>query len=154
MQPGKMHPDWMQWIPCSVSECRWFHALWCNGSRLYAVESMQWGPMHPDWMQWIPCSLVKCIPIECSGFHAASLNAEDSLHFGAMDPDCMQWSPFSEAQCIPLNAVDFMQHGPKHPDWVSGFHAVWCNWFSLNALIPCIKAQWFLIECTGFHAAF
>ena len=72
---------------------------------------MQPGKMHPDGMHWIPCSM-----IECSGFHAASLNAEDSLHFGAMDPDCMQWSPFSEAQCIPLNAVDFMQHGPKHPD--------------------------------------
>ena len=178
MQHGPKHPDWMQWIPCSVIECRRFNAFWRNGSRLYAVESMQRGKMHLiecsgfyaawpkaarwnavdsmhcDWMQCNPCSVVKCIPIECSGFHAAPLNAEDSLHFGAMDPDCMQWSPFSEAQCIPLNAVDFMQHGPKHPDWVSGFHAVWCNWFSLNALIPCIKAQWFLIECTGFHAAF
>ena len=86
MHCGAMDPDCMQWSPCSVMNA------------------------------WIPCSLVKCIPIECSGFHAASLNAEDSLHFGAMDPDCMQWSPFSEAQCIPLNAVDFMQHGPKHPD--------------------------------------
>ena len=149
LQHGPMHPDWMHSIPCSIFECRGFHALWRNGSRFYAVESM-----HCDWMQCNPCSVVKCIPMECSGFHAAPLNAEDSLHFGAMDPDCMQWSPFSEAQCIPLNAVDFMQHGPKHPDWVSGFHAVWCNWFSLNALIPCIKAQWFLIECTRFHAAF
>ena len=144
MQRCKMHPDWAQWIPCSVIECRGFHA-----ARFNAVDSV-----HVDWMQWIQCSLVKCIPMECIGFHAAWLNAEDSMHCGAMDPDCMQWSPFSEAQCIPLNAVGFMQHGPKHPDWVSGFHAVWCNWFSLNALIPCIKAQWFLIECTGFHAAF
>ena len=77
---------------------------------------MHCGAMGPDCMQWILCSMAQNIPIECSGFHAASLNAEDSLHFGAMDPDCMQWSPFSEAQCIPLNAVDFMQHGPKHPD--------------------------------------
>ena len=154
MHCGAMDPDCMQWSPCSEAqgipiECSGLYAAWPKTSRLNAVDSLQ-----HDRMQCNPCSVVKCIPIECSGFHAASLNAEDSLHFGAMDPDCMQWSPFSEAQCIPLNAVDFMQHGPKHPDWVSGFHAVWCNWFSLNALIPCIKAQWFLIECTGFHAAF
>ena len=99
LQHVPIHPDWMQWIPCSMIECsgfyaawpkaswlntvdymqrqwmRGFHALWRNGSRLYAVESMQCdecmdsrqpGKMHPDWMQWIPCSM-----IECSGFYAA-----------------------------------------------------------------------------------
>ena len=52
----------MQWILCSMAqsiliECRGFHALWRNGSQLYAVESMerdecmdsmQPGKMHPD----------------------------------------------------------------------------------------------------------
>ena len=143
-QPGKMHPDWMQWIPCSVIECSGFHAAWLN-----AVDSMQPGKMHPDWMQWIPCSV-----IECRGFHALWRNGSRFYAVESMHCDWMQCNPCSVVKCIPLNAVDFMQHGPKHPDWVSGFHAVWCNWFSLNALIPCIKAQWFLIECTGFHAAF
>ena len=54
---AQMHPDRMQRIPCSVIECRIFHTYWCNGFRLYAVESMQRGPMHPDWMQWILCSM-------------------------------------------------------------------------------------------------
>ena len=142
-----MQHDWVQWIPWSMIECsgfyaawpkasrlntvdymqrqwmRGFHALWRNGSWLYAVESMQRGPRHPDWIQWIlwgmaqsirlnavdfmhcdwmqctPCSEVKCIPIECSGFHAASLNADDSMCCGVMDPDCMQWSP-----CSVMNA--------------------------------------------------
>ena len=36
----------MQWIPCSVAqwipiECSGFHAVWLNGSRLNAVDSMQ-----------------------------------------------------------------------------------------------------------------
>ena len=47
---------------------------------------------------------ILCSLIECSGFNGA-------------------W----------LNAVDFMQHGPKHPDWM--------QW------IPCS-----VIECRGFHA--
>src|SRR5512137_2913206 len=71
MEHGPKLPDGMQWIPCSVVECRIFHALWRNGSRLYAVESMQRGPMHPDCMQWSPCSNAQCIPIECSGFYTA-----------------------------------------------------------------------------------
>ena len=94
MHCGAMDPDCMQWSPCSEAQGI---PIECSG--LYAA-----------------CSMAQNIPIECSGFHAASLNADDSLHFGAMDPDGMHWSPFSEAQCIPLNAVDFMQHGPKHPD--------------------------------------
>ena len=92
------HPDLMPWIPCSVIECRVFHAAWRNGTLLNAVDVMQhdwmkwipaaWlnavdflqlGPKHPDLMQWIFCSMSQYIPIECSGFHAASLNAVDSM---------------------------------------------------------------------------
>ena len=55
---------------CSVIECRRFNAFWRNGSRLYAVESMQRGKMHL---------------IECSGFYAAwpkesRWNAVDFMH--------------------------------------------------------------------------
>ena len=128
IQRGKLHPDWMQWIPCSVIECRGFHALWRNGSRLYAAESMQrddWMDsmqlikMHPDWMQWIPCSIIECrgfhalwrngsrlyavesmqrgplILIECSGLRAAWLNAVNSMQCGKMHPDWMQWIWYS-----------------------------------------------------------
>ena len=63
-------------------------------------------------MRWIPCSVKEWNPIECSGFHAAWRN-------GTL-----------------LNAVDFMQHGPKHPD------------SNLMQWIPCIK-----IQCCGFNAA-
>ena len=75
LQHGQKHLDLMQWIPCSVIECKKFHSLWQNGSRLCAVESMQRGQMHLDWMQWILCSMAKRIPIECRGFHAAWWNA-------------------------------------------------------------------------------
>ena len=110
MQHGPKLPDSMQWIPFSVIECRVFHALWRNGSRLYAVESMQRGQIIPieccglygawpkssrfnavdsmqrDWLQCNPCSVVKCIPIECSGFHAAWLNAVESMQGAVMEP--------------------------------------------------------------------
>ena len=159
MHCGAMDPDCMQWSPCSEAQCIQIeciacYAAWPKASRLNAVDSMNW-----DWMQFIPFSVVKCIPIECRGFHEARLNAVDSMQREEMEPYWMQWILCSMIECSGfhaacLKAVDFMQHGPKHPDWVSGFHAVWCNWFSLNAPIPCIKAQWFLIECTRFHAAF
>ena len=77
---------------------------------------MHCGAMDPDCMQWSPCSEAQCIPIECIQFHAAFLNAEDSMYCGAMDPDCMQWSLCSEAKSSRLNAVDYMEHGPNHPD--------------------------------------
>ena len=52
MQSGKMHPYWMQWIPCSVIECSGFQAAWRrNGTLLNAVDFMQ-----HDWMQCTPCS--------------------------------------------------------------------------------------------------
>ena len=131
MQHGPKHPDWMQWIPCSVIECRRLPALLCNGSRLYSVETTQWGQMHPEWMHWILCSMAQNIPIECSRFHAAwlnavdfmqhsqiipikcsglheaSLNAEYSIHCGAMDHNCVQWSPCSEAKCISIECSGF-----------------------------------------------
>ena len=158
MQPGKMHPDWMQWIPCSMIECSGFHAAWRNGTLWNAADFM----LH-DWMQWIPCSM-----IECSGFHAtwrnwtlwnavdsmqcdwmqwipaAWLNAVYFLQLGPKHPDLMQWIFCSMSQNIQiecsqyrsawLNAVDFMQHGQKHPDGM--------QW------IPCI-----VIECSELHAA-
>ena len=124
MQHGPKHPDWVHWIQWSIIECRGFHALWRNGSRLYAAESMQrddWMDsmqlikMHPDWMQWIPCSV-----IECTGFHAAWLNALDSMQPGKMHPDWMQWITCSMIECSGfyaawpkaswLNAVDYVQH--------------------------------------------
>ena len=91
MQHGPKLPDSMQWIPFSVIECRGFLAFWRNGSRLYAVESIQRGPMHPvecsgfyaAWpktsrlSQWISCSVVQLILIECT----------NSMHQGAMVPD-------------------------------------------------------------------
>ena len=77
---------------------------------------------------------ILCSTIECSGFHEA-------------------W----------LNAVDFMQHGPKHPDWIQ-----WIPW-SLNECedskhcgamdpdcmqwSPCSEAQGIPIECSGFYEA-
>ena len=118
----------MQWIPCSVIKCRRIHALWCNGSRLYAVESMQRGPMHPDRMQWILCSMAQSIPMECSGFHAARLNAVYSMQRGKMRPDSVQRIPCSEIEC-------------------SGFHAA-----CLKQWMLCSMAQSIPIECSGFHA--
>ena len=170
---SSMQHDWMQWILCSMAqcfpiECSGFHAAWFN-----AVDSMQLEKLkpiecfgfHAEWFKAVDSMQHrKWFPNECSGFHTAWFNASQLNAVDFMQHDWMQWIPCSIVQLIPiecsgfhaawLNAVDFMQHGPKHPDWVSGFHAVWCNWFSLNALIPCIKAQWFLIECTRFHAAF
>ena len=57
-----------------------------------AVASMQRGPMELERMQWIACGVVLWIVIEGSGFNG-SLNRESNV-----------------------NEVDFMQHGPKHPD--------------------------------------
>jgi len=140
MQSGKMHPYWMQWIPCSVIECSGFQAAWRrNGTLLNAVDFMQ-----HDWMQWIPCSM-----IACSGFYAVWPKASRWNAVDSMQRQWMQRIPCILAQWIPivcsgvhaarpnasrLNAVDFMQHGPKHPDWM--------QW------IPGI-----VIECSVLHAA-
>ena len=100
-------------------------------------------------MRWIPCSVKEWNPIECSGFHAAWRN-------GTL-----------------LNAVDFMQHGPKHPDrmqWIpciviewSVIHAAWLNASRLNAVysmqrdwmqcIPCSVKKRYTIECSEYYAA-
>ena len=144
MQRGKMHPDWMRWIPCSVKEwnpieCSGFHAAWRNGTLLNAVDFMQHGPKHPDRMQWIPC-----IVIEWSVIHAAWLNASRLNAVYSIQRDWMKCIPCSVTKWNPiecsgfyaarLNAVDFMQHGPMHPDWM--------QW------ITCI-----VIECSVLHAA-
>ena len=118
MQHRPKHPDWVHWIQWSIIECRGFHALCCNWSLLYAVESMERGQMHPDWMHWIICSMAQSIPIECSGFHAASMNAEDPMHCGTMDPDLCSGVHAARPNASRWNAVDFMQHGPNHPDWM------------------------------------
>ena len=102
----------------------------------------------------IPFIVAKWITIVCSGVHAVSPNASR------------------------LNAVDFMQHRPKHPDglqWIpciviecSVLHAAWSNASRLNAedsmqrgpmdlermqWNPCSVVQWILIERSGFDAS-
>ena len=148
---------------CSVIEWIASHGSSDHASRLNAVESMQRGHMHPHWMQMILCSMAHIIPIECSGFHAAWLNEVDSMQHEEMEPygmqgilcrmiecsgflqhDWMKWIFCSMATNIPiewsrdraawLNAVDFMNHGQKHPDTMQR--------------IPCS-----VIECSGFHAS-
>ena len=70
--------------------------------------------------------------IEWNGFHAAWLNAVDFMQHGPKHYDWMQWSPCSVAHASRLNVVYFIQPGPKHPDWM--------QW------IPCS-----IIECRGFR---
>src|SRR5512134_3468218 len=100
-------------------------------------------------MQSIPCILAQWFQIVCSGVHPARPNASR------------------------LNAVDFMQHGPKHPDgmqWIPcsviecrGFHALWRNgsrFYAVESMHcdsmqcnPCTVVKCIPIECSGFHAA-
>ena len=82
---------------------------------------------------------ILCSKIECSGFHAAWLNAVDSMQWGPMHPDWMLWIIWSMAQIIPTEC--------------SGFHAAWLN--SVDFMqhdwmqwIPCS-----VIECSGCYAA-
>ena len=115
MQRGPMHPDWMQWIVCSMVQV----------SRLNAVDSM-----HCDWMQCTQYSVEKCIPIECSGFHAAWLNAVYSMQREEMEPDWMQWILFSMIECSGFHAANWMQcilcsMAQSIPIERSGFHAFW-----------------------------
>ena len=72
MQRCEIHPEWMQWIACSLGQCiqvacSGIHAACGNGYRLNAVDSLQncviytnWAvdSMHQDSMQWIQCSVV------------------------------------------------------------------------------------------------
>ena len=73
-------------VKCIPIERSVFHAVWLNGSRLNAVDSMQRGPMDLERMQWIPCSVVQWILIERSGFHAACLNAVYAMQREEMEP--------------------------------------------------------------------
>ena len=110
MPRGPMHPDWMQWIPCSVVKCilierSVYHAAWLKGSPLNAVDTMQRGAMDSDWMQWIPCIEAQSIPIECSEIDARWLNAVYFMHPGKMHPVWMQWIPCSWIECSGFHAA-------------------------------------------------
>ena len=126
---------------------------------------MQRGKMHPDWMQCIPCSMKKWNPMECSGFYTAWLNAVDSCSM----IECIVFSA-AWAKASRFNAVDFLQHVPKHPDWMQRipcsviecweFHSLWRNGSRLCAVESMQRGpmhldwmQWILcsmIECSGF----
>ena len=87
-----MHLDSMKWIPCSVvkwipSECSGFHAVWPNGSRLNAVDSMQFRPMDPDCMEWIPGGMIECSDFGADWCNVSRLNEVDSMQLGVIDTD-------------------------------------------------------------------
>ena len=157
-----MQHDWMQWIPCIMIECSWFYAAWPKASRWNAVDSMQrdwmqctpcsvvkcipikcsgfhaawWNEvysiqcevMEPYCMQWILCSM-----IECSGFHEASMNARIPSIVAQWILIVCSGVHAAKPKASRLNSVDFMRHGPKHPDGM--------QW------IPCI-----VIECSVLHS--
>ena len=152
MQRGKMHPDRMQWIPCSVIECSVFHAAWRNGTLFNAVDFMQhdwmqwipWSmiecngfmqhcPKHPDWMQWIPCSVVECRVFHAFWCNGSRLYAVESMQRGPMHPDWMQWILCSMAQSISIECVDSI-----HCDWIQ--------------CAPCSVFKCIPIECSGVYA--
>ena len=119
-------------------------------------------------MQCIPCSMVKCIPIKCSGFHAAWWNEVYSIQCEVMEHYCRQWILCSMIECSGfheawLNAVDFMQHGPNHPDWIQCIpwsvneceDSMHCGAMNADCMqwSPCSEAQGIPIECSGFYEA-
>ncbi len=148
---------------CIPIECSGLYAAWPKTSRLNAVDSMQhdgmkcipysvklWNiivgsgfyaawlsavdSMKHDWMQWILCSMAQIIPIEYSVFHEASMNARIPCFVAHWILIVCNGVHAARPKASRLNAVDFMRHGPKHPDWM--------QW------IPCI-----VIECSELHAA-
>ena len=162
MKHAPKHPDWMQWIPCSVIECSVIHAAWLNASRLNAVYSIQrdWMQCIPCSVKkryTIECSEYYAAWLNavdsmqhdwCSGFYTAWPKAFRLYAVDSLLRHWMQRIPCSVAQWIPivcsvvhavrpdasrLNAVDYVQHGPKHPDWM--------QW------IPCS-----MIECSLIHS--
>jgi len=158
MQRCEIHPEWMQWIACSVGQCiqvacSGIHAACCNRYRLNAVDSLQncvidtnWAvdSMHQDSMQWIQCSIVKWIPIECCGFHAVWPNGSRLNAVDSMQRDWMQWILIRVVQCISI-------------EW-SGFHAAWCNWYQSMHQDSMQWIQWSSVkciqsECSGLHEA-
>ena len=56
-------------------------------------------------MQWILSSVVQWILIECSGFHAAWVNAVDFMQHGPKHPDGMQWITCIVIACSELHAA-------------------------------------------------
>src|SRR5512134_2252297 len=68
-------------------------------------------------MQWILCSMAQSIPIEYSGFHAASMNARIPCIVAQWILIVCNGVHAARPKASRLNAVDFMRHGPKHPDW-------------------------------------
>ena len=124
-----MQRDGMKCIPYSVK-------LWniIVGSGFYAAWLSAVDSLKHDWMQWILCSMAQSIPIEYSGFHEASMNARIPSIVAQWILIVCSGVHAAKPKASRLNAVDFMRHGPKHPDWM--------QW------IPCS-----VIECRGFHAA-
>ena len=134
MQHGPKHPNWMQWITCSMAqiipiECSGLHAAWLNAvdtmhrekwnhiecSGLYAAWLNAVDSMQHVWKQWILCSITQCIPIEISGFYAAwpkSSRLNVWIPFIVIEFSVIHaaWSNASR-----LNAVDSMQR-----DWMEG----------------------------------
>ena len=142
-------------------------------------------------MQCIPGSMKKWNPIECREFNAAWLNAVDTCSMIeccgllAARPKVFRMNAVDTCSMIEcrgffaawpkssrFNAGDFLQHVPKHPDWIrwitcsmiecSGFYAAWPKASRLNAVdsmqrhwmqkTPCIVAQWIPYVFSWVHA--
>ena len=173
-----MHPEWTQWIACSVGQCiqvgcSGIHAACCNGYRLNALDSLQHCVIDTNWKKWIPCIKNQCCGFNAAFWNGSRVNAVDSMQCGPMDPDWMEWIPWSMIECSGFNAewcivsrlneVDSMQLGVIDIDWMHGFHAVWLNaLYSMQHCeihpewmqwITCSLAKWIPMECSGFIAA-
>ena len=134
-----MQRDGMKCIPYSVK-------LWniIVGSGFYAAWLSAVDSMKHDWMQWILCSMAQIIPIEYSVFHEASMNTRIPYIVAQWILIVCNGVHAARPKASRLNAVDFMRHGPKHPDWMQwipcsdiecrAFHALWCNGSRLYAV--------------------
>ena len=61
------------------------------------------------------------LPHEGNPVGSGFMNAVDSMQREEIEPYCKQWIICSMIECsrfhaASLNEVDFMRHGPKHPD--------------------------------------
>ena len=81
--------------------------------------------------------------IECSRFHAASLNEVDFMRHGPKHPDWMQW-----VHAASLNAVYSMHCGAMDPDCMQ-----WSPCRVMNAWIPGSLVKCIPIECSELHAS-
>ena len=155
-------------LKCIPIECSLFHTAWLN-----AVYFMQCEEKVHYWMQWILCSMIECsrfhaawlmqwilysmaqsIPIECRGFHAlwrngSRLYAVESMQWGPMHPDWMQWIICSMAQNIPIKCSGF------HAAWWNEVYSIQCEVMEhyCRQWILCSMAQSIPIEYSGFHEA-